>query len=120
MHWIRKDYCPKCETETSPIAWLILISHINGGHSALKVLIRAPRLKFPQRGAQADVQRQNPAVRQPGHGFVVAHVIGDDARNPAGSRVEESGSIEPGIQRFGGRRERHSRCQCRRWRRCGR
>ena len=40
-----------------------------------------PRLKFPQRGAQADVQRQNPAVRQPDHGFVIAHVIGDDAGN---------------------------------------
>jgi len=35
MHWVRKDYCPKCETETGPIAWLVLISHINGGHSAM-------------------------------------------------------------------------------------
>ena len=43
------------------------------------------------------MHRQNPAVRQPRHGVIIAHLIGGDAGDPAGGRVEEAGRIEPGV-----------------------
>jgi len=56
-----------------------------------------PRLKFPQSGPQPDAQCQNPAGRQPGHGVIVAYVIGGDSCDAAGGRVDETDRTKPGV-----------------------
>jgi len=53
------------------------------------------RLKFPEGGAQADAQRQNPALGQPDHGAIVAYVIGSRACDVAVSMRPRRLNQEP-------------------------
>src|ERR1039458_636528 len=57
-----------------------------------------PRLEPPKRGAQTNAKRHDATVRQPGHGMIVAHVIGGEAGDSARRRIQKTGRIEPRVQ----------------------
>lgn len=77
-----------------------IIAHSTRRRRAPEVVPLFPRLKLPQRRAEANVQRHDTAIRQPSHRVVVAHLIGGDAGNPAGGRVEDGRRIKPGVPRL--------------------